>query len=313
MPKLTITVGLPGCGKTTWANQQVRSSKKKTININRDMIRLDTCSSVHDYRYSKANEKYTTSVQIDKAKHAFENGWDIIVSDTNLSREVQNMWKERAKQHGYHFVVKDFFKEHCENGEYVHDYFALKSFVTLCKERNLKRMDSVPESVIDTMVEKYYLSDMKVDTNVFDPTLKYCIIVDIDGTLAHMNDRNPYDEKNVHHDTPDHVVIDSVLADVMYYKSKGIELEVRIMSGRHDVCYSLTEMWLTDNNVPYSQIHMRKADDNRPDDIVKYELYREHIHNKFNVVKVYDDRDKVVKMWRELLGLKVFAVAPGNF
>jgi hypothetical protein len=58
---------------------------------------------------------------------------------------------------------------------------------------------------------------------------------------------------------------------------------------------------------------MRKADDNRSDDIVKYELFMEHVAGKFNVKKIYDDRDQVCFMWRHLLKLKVFAVAEGNF
>ena len=39
MPVLTITYGLPGCGKTTWANNEVKNKKSQTIILCRDDIR----------------------------------------------------------------------------------------------------------------------------------------------------------------------------------------------------------------------------------------------------------------------------------
>jgi hypothetical protein len=52
--------------------------------------------------------------------------------------------------------------------------------------------------------------------------------------------------------------------------------------------------------------------DMRNDSIVKEEIYEEHIKPRFNVRFVLDDRDRVVKMWREN-GLKVLQVAEGDF
>jgi len=57
---------------------------------------------------------------------------------------------------------------------------------------------------------------------------------------------------------------------------------------------------------------MRSQGDTRPDEIVKREIYEEHIKPLYNVDFVLDDRNKVVKMWRSL-GLKVLQVAEGNF
>jgi len=48
-----------------------------------------------------------------------------------------------------------------------------------------------------------------------------------------------------------------------------------------------------------------------PDEILKKEMLDTFI-NKDEVFLVVDDRDKVVKMWRDL-GLNTFQVAPGDF
>lgn len=57
---------------------------------------------------------------------------------------------------------------------------------------------------------------------------------------------------------------------------------------------------------------MRPAGDQRDDRIVKEEIYRREIEGKYNVRFILDDRDKVVRRWREL-GLPCFQVADGDF
>jgi hypothetical protein len=57
---------------------------------------------------------------------------------------------------------------------------------------------------------------------------------------------------------------------------------------------------------------MRTENDNRPDSIVKLELYAKHIHGNYNVHVVLDDRNSVVTVWRGL-GLKCLQVASGWF
>jgi hypothetical protein len=57
---------------------------------------------------------------------------------------------------------------------------------------------------------------------------------------------------------------------------------------------------------------MRPKNDYRKDSLIKEEIYVNNIKNKYNVIAVYDDRDQVVKKWREL-GIKCFQVDYGNF
>lgn len=310
MPVLTLTRGLPGCGKTTWANEQVKNARSKTVIVNLDDIRQTMAGSHRNYKFRKDNEQYVVDAQYSAASHAAANNWNIIVADTNLNPSVINKWKEFAKENNYTYKEQDFFKEFKKGKNYVHDYFAIKDYVTQCKERNLLREKSVPEDVIDGMADKYFYSNLYLPTSCDNiNVLPEAIIVDIDGTLAHMEGkRGPYEENKVLLDEPDPEVIFSVLAEKNY-----LNRTVIIMSGRHETCKEDTELWLQKYGVPYDYIFMRKHDDNRSDDIVKYELYMDNVYGKFDVKKVFDDRQKVVEMWRKLLKLKVFAVAEGNF
>jgi hypothetical protein len=57
---------------------------------------------------------------------------------------------------------------------------------------------------------------------------------------------------------------------------------------------------------------MRKRNDFRKDFEVKREIYEAQIANRFDVLCVFDDRQQVVDMWREV-GLVCLQVAAGDF
>lgn len=137
------------------------------------------------------------------------------------------------------------------------------------------------------------------------------IICDIDGTLAHMDDRRTFFEW-------DKVKDDRFDPFVGYALSLHADAgdTILIVSGREDVCYHDTRWWLWVMGIKYNELIMRRKGDFRPDEIVKAEMLT-YIRTQYpnlttqNTI-VYDDRVKVVKMWRSL-GFKVFQVAPGDF
>lgn len=57
---------------------------------------------------------------------------------------------------------------------------------------------------------------------------------------------------------------------------------------------------------------MRNKRDFRPDEVIKKEIFEKEIDPKYNVICVFDDRDKVVKMWRDL-GILCNQVYYGDF
>ena len=131
-----------------------------------------------------------------------------------------------------------------------------------------------------------------------------CIIVDIDGTIALRGERNPYDWDNVINDKANGPIV-RLLMQLEDWN------DLIFVSGRKDVCMAQTVSWLEKVGFEVNELYMRDSNDNRPDEIVKKEIYQTHIAHR-DVVCVFDDRNKVVKMWREL-GLACLQVAEGDF
>lgn len=140
------------------------------------------------------------------------------------------------------------------------------------------------------------------------PTLQPAILCDIDGTLAHMSGRSPYDWARVEEDA-----VDENVREILELYHYNTEVRIILLSGRDEVCRKETLRWLDHHLVSYDELLMRPNGDIRKDNIVKAELYNQFIKDKVNVRFVLDDRDQVVKMWREELGLVCFQVAPGAF
>lgn len=131
------------------------------------------------------------------------------------------------------------------------------------------------------------------------PSGRDAILVDIDGTLAHMTTRGPFDWSAVGEDSPVYQVISAVNA----LRESGKYMIV--ISGRDGVCRPETENWLRSHGVKFDELFMRAPNDMRKDSIIKKEIFDREIKGKYNVMAVFDDREQVVKTWRGL-GLYVF-------
>lgn len=129
------------------------------------------------------------------------------------------------------------------------------------------------------------------------------IIVDIDGTIA-MNEtgRDPFDYSLVINDSVDEKV--KRVVDVFYTAG----CDIIFLTARDDVADKDTRLWLEKNKIPYDFLFMRKTGDRRQDTEMKAEVYNNEIKDKFDVLCVLDDRDRVVDMWRSigLLCLQVY-------
>jgi hypothetical protein len=229
------------------------------------------------------------------------DGFDVIVDDTNFDSKHETQLRGLADVHGAEFEIKDF----------------TDVSLSTCLKRDSERANPVGEKVIKSMFNTF-LKKKKAVAQYTPPPVKegfpYCIIVDIDGTLAHMTDRSPYDYSKVSSD-----VVDGNVAEIVrrYANARSVMDEVPdtyviIVSGRENDCKLETSQWLEANGIPYDEFYMRQAGDFRDDRIVKKEIYDQYIKPRFNVRFVLDDRDRVVKMWREE-GLKVLQVAEGDF
>lgn len=280
-PKLLALKGLPGSGKTTYAKELV---KKGWVRVNKDDMR----AMLHDGKFSKDNEGFVLSLRDEIIIRALVAGKNVVVDDTNLD-------PKHAVQ--FEVIASEFL------ADYEEKFFDVD--LKTCLERNRNRTDPVPEKAIYNMYERY----LKPPTPVieYDDSKEECIIVDIDGTLAHIADeRSPYDASRAMNDSLDDAV--SVVTAMMYNHG----YRVIVLTGRSAEHRDVTVEWLEANGVEYDEIYTRAENDTREDSIIKEELYRTHIAERFNVKFVLDDRNRVVNMWRRI-GLKCFQVAEGNF
>ena len=138
-------------------------------------------------------------------------------------------------------------------------------------------------------------------------------IVDVDGTVAlrktNPGSRGPYDWSRVDEDVPNLPVIDILKA----LKTQDPYTQFLFTSGRSEVCFRETTAWLRRHGLPVDTLFMRPLGDGRPDQELKAWIYRESIAPYFRVLAVFDDRAKVVDMWRYEFDLTVLQVAEGNF
>ena len=144
------------------------------------------------------------------------------------------------------------------------------------------------------------------------------VIFDLDGTLALIDDRRKistkpngkmdwdkfFDPKNISLDKPNIPVIKMAQS----LASDGFQIV--IFSGRSKGTIWATKFWLSKHNVPWHKLFMRPIKDFTPDDVLK-QNWLDDI-GKDNVLCTFDDRQKVVDMWRAN-GISCFQVAPGNF
>jgi predicted kinase len=294
---LTITRGLPGSGKTTWARRQAGA-----VRVNRDDLRRMLHGGMIGLGWAEVQVTLAQRAQVEALLRA---GVSVVCDDTNLRAKVVRELAELGLTCGADVVIRDFTDVPLEE----------------CIARDAARAGdvSVGEDVIRGMW-RHYLAGRTLPLPVPDlkpppPTVAYAapagapsaVLVDIDGTVAVIDGRSPFDMSRVGEDVPNHAVIEAVRA--MHDAGHLIVY----CSGRSDDCRDETVAWLQRHvGVPFDGLHMRATGDQRKDSVVKAEIFDREIRNRYRVAGVFDDRAQVVRMWRSL-GLTVFQVADGNF
>jgi predicted kinase len=298
MARLIITRGLPASGKTTFA----RKLQPAVVRVNRDDLRR----MLHgDRLYTQRAEAQVTHAQRAQVEALLRSGADVCVDDTNLRSGTVRYWARLAERLGAQFEVHDFTDVPVEE----------------CIRRDAERPED--ERVGATAIRRMHMLYLEGHTLplpvpdaptggpgvVEDPPvgLPEIVLVDIDGTVALLGDRSPYDMRRVGQDEPNPAVITAVRA--MHAAGYGVVF----CTGRDTRARAATEAWLARHvAVPYLALHMREYGDMRQDAIVKRDIYRDEVRDSYRVIGVFDDRMQVVRMWRAL-GLTVFQVAEGDF
>ena len=294
--KIILTRGLQASGKTTWAKDIVRFDPSYA-RVNRDEIRLMLNATAFG---GTIDEDLVTRVETQAVLGILKSGRTPIVDATHLYQRHINRWQRL----GYPIEIVEFaatldvlLKRNEERGTTVPPEVIAANALKFARSDtgDLSPVKLTPEHFVTSRFEKY----------VPNKLLAAAYICDIDGTLAHMTGRSPYDYSQVGTDKVDESVREVLIALAANH-------HIIIVSGRKAECREETLDWLNANFIPFDKLYMRADEDGRPDSIVKYEILHNKIAPKFEVRGVFDDRNSVVQMWRDA-GLKCFHVQEGDF
>jgi predicted kinase len=310
MIKVEMLVGIPGCGKSTYAKHVIAKDPSNWVRVNNDDLRSMMNGSV----WSQDYEKIIGDARNYLIRDALKRGKNVMIDNLNLNRrhfddvckiaksvnvdvqvyeksfyiELDEAIARDAKREGSAKVGEEVIKKWWkDSGKAQHKFYKPRVEIYMQRKGNVNQ---------------------PIDGPVHDPTLPTAVLCDLDGTLALIHNRGPYDATDCDiKDLPNVPVIETVLA---HWRAGRF---IVFCSGREDKYRPETERFIKMHcpGLTY-QLHMRKTDDFRKDAIIKEEIYQNEIAGKYNVLLVLDDRDQVVTFWREH-GLTCFQVAPGNF
>lgn len=293
--KIIFTVGTPGCGKSTWA-KNYREQNPNFIILERDDIRFSLFGQT-----SLSDEDVVTDIINDSAFRALSAKKNIIFSNTNVN--AQHLAKDIER---YSTLADIEFK--------VFDV----DFATCLLWNNKRSVEKiVPLDVMGRMRDKFEnikknfdLSPIKKKDSFFkqvvlDASKKDAYIFDLDGTVAHTNgNRHIFDYSSVFKDTVD-VSVGNVLIAL-----KNMGFHIVFVSGRNNSsdCYSETVRWIKEH-FGFQEVELIIKESNSFEKDVKFKsrVYKDILAPKYNILGVFEDRLRVVEMWRDL-GVKCFNV-----
>lgn len=323
MLKIILTVGIPACGKSTWSKEEVKKNPEKVTRINRDDLR----TMMSNYHFSDTNEQLVRSAKDFMIRQALRYGRDVIIDETNLNRR------------NFDDIVK-LVKEMNIDCMVMEKPFYIELEEAIARDKLRPGAGYVGESVVRKfwkqsggtqhkfykprveIIQRQTEASAEAKEAVYKPGLPNAIVCDLDGTISLFNSkrsdgsvdvrhakahtRSPYDASKCDED-----MLNEPVAAVLEAMSKA-GYYIIFCSGREDKYREQTERFLKKHLSCPWELHMRKSDDMRKDNVIKAEIYDGQIAPNYNVSFVLDDRNQVVDFWRSR-GLQCWQVAPGNF
>ena len=307
-PTCTILRGLPASGKTTLATE-ICKNEDNTKRVCRDDIR----KMIRSYEYPK-DEKYVLQIEKNIVKTFLLHKQNVVIDDTNLKEDVVESWKILAIESNATYKVK-----------WTHDinsFFAIRE----CIERDKDREKPVGAGVILNMALKNKIIH-RILTGKF-------IICDIDGTITDPTHRLKYvsgKEKNWEkffaqcaNDSPRENIIENIISYAEDNDCSIIYCSGRPEKLREDttkwICKHIKkEFWPMENQssfmregwpMRHQNMLIMRPNKNYLKDYYLKEYFLTKLFDGLNIVKVWDDRPSVIRMWKEN-NLEVIDVGDG--
>jgi predicted kinase len=300
-PQLLVLIGAPGAGKSTFAKYFIRT-EENWMRLCRDDFRMMNFS---DSLLPEHEEKLISEMLDAAVETLLHKKCNVLLDATHCRADILNHYIEK-----FNALADISFKVfECDVVE----------LIARCEKRHAETGRHIPEHVVRRFVKALEVLKQTFDlaprplrstsciAEKQDENLPKAIICDLDGTLALMGNRDPYDASKSDKDA----LNEAVASVVKLFAANGYR--VLLLSGREEIFREPTLRFLEKFAIPCQQLWMRSTKDYRKDAVVKREIFDREIAGKYYVEFVLDDRNQVVEMWRKDLRLNCFQVNYGNF
>jgi hypothetical protein len=248
-----------------------------------------------------------TLIQHNLIDSALKAGLSVIDDNHNLAAEtVKNLYKIANKykveieviNHNSHF--ENCIKLSAKTQPKMHDEAYIRDLVKRFTKKTYLRPE--PKNNLNPVSsgQRY----------VPNPDLPKAIWLDADGTFFKMDPdiRGPFEFHKVHLDP-----VQEHIAELVRACQKD-DFKIVVMSGRDESCREATYQAFIDAGVVPDDMFMRPLNTKDiPDYEIKHSLFWEHVVPKYDIRFALDDRQSVVNYTREVIGIPVLQVAPGDF
>lgn len=145
MPKIILTRGIQGSGKSTWAKKWVEEDPVHRVRWNNDDFRRMLGS------YWVSEREHLVSIEMsDFIYYAMALGYDIVIDNMNLNKKYWDSIQGRINDYNCEIFVDDPDKRYTLEFK---DFFDVS--LEECIERDSKRENPIGEKVITKTYDKY--------------------------------------------------------------------------------------------------------------------------------------------------------------
>lgn len=309
----TFMRGIQGSGKSTFIKARLMKNSNAVV-ISRDDVRKSLWGDTYYSSDISSKEKIVAKIINNNIKIALLSKKDVLLDEMNISPQYLKAtisWLKHLSEVGHFHIQYEII-------DFMH--------VSLddCIKNNENRKGTwgyVPPDVIKKTYKKaissnsqWYEEFAKLTSEKNPSEIKQnlnndkAVIFDLDGTLALMGDRDPFDTSIVHLDELNIPVYNLYKA----IKNAGSH-KIIIATGREgsEEGQTNTKKWLDKHGITYDEIHFRPEGLYKKDSIIKKTIW-EDLVNRYYIDFMVDDRTQVVEEAR-MCGFTVLQVSFGDF